>query len=78
MLNIRPQKTHPYHPQTNGKIERFPHLADGWAYARFYESETERRAALPTWMHFYNHHRHHSAIGDPPISRLNNLPGHHN
>ncbi|MFK4761549.1 IS481 family transposase, partial [Microbacterium sp. ZW T5_45] len=43
-----------------------------------YESETERRAALPAWMHFYNHHRRHSAIGAPPISRLNNLPGHHN
>jgi len=52
-------------------------LADGWAYARFYESETERRAALPDWIHFYNHHRHHSAVGGPPISRLNNLPGHH-
>ncbi|HWL78754.1 MAG TPA: IS481 family transposase, partial [Microbacterium sp.] len=46
--------------------------------ARFYTSETERRAALPGWLHFYNHHRIHSAIGGPPISRLNNLPGHHN
>ena len=77
-LSIRPKRTRPYRPQTNGKIERFHRtLADGWAYARFYESETERRAALPAWMHFYNHHRHHSAVGAPPISRLNNLPGHH-
>ena len=77
-LNITAKKTRPYRPQTNGKIERFHRtLADGWAYARFYESETERRAALPAWMHFYNHHRHHSAVGAAPISRLNNLPGHH-
>ena len=77
-LSIRHKRTRPYRPQTNGKIERFHRtLADGWAYARFYESETERRAALPAWMHFYNHHRRHSAIGAPPISRLNNLPGHH-
>jgi len=77
-LGIRPKHTRPYRPQTNGKIERFHRtLADGWAYARFYGSETERRAALPGWIHFYNHHRHHSAIGAPPISRLNNLPGHH-
>ena len=77
-LGITPKRTRPYRPQTNGKIERFHRtLADGWAYARFYDSEADRRAALPTWIHFYNHHRIHSAIGGPPISRLNNLPGHH-
>ncbi|MDJ1114679.1 IS481 family transposase [Microbacterium dauci] len=77
-LGIRHKRTRPYRPQTNGKIERFHRtLADGWAYARFYSSDTERRAALPGWLHFYNHHRHHSAIGAPPIIRLNNLPGHH-
>lgn len=77
-LRITPKKTRPYRPQTNGKIERFHRtLGEGWAYARFYGSETERRGALPGWLHFYNHHRTHSAIGAPPISRLNNLPGHH-
>ena len=30
-------------------------------------------------LHQYNHHRPHSALGgQPPISRLNNLAGHHN
>ncbi len=79
-LGIRHKRTRPYRPQTNGKIERFHRtLADGWAYARFYGSEAERRAALPGWIHFYNHHRHHSAIGAPPSSRIeNNLPGQHN
>ena len=77
-LDIRAKRTRPYRPQTNGKIERFHRtLADGWAYARFYPSETDRREALPAWIHFYNHHRRHSAIGATPISRLNNLPGHH-
>lgn len=79
-LGITPKRTRPYRPQTNGKIERFHRtLAEGWAYARFYSSETERRAALPGWIHYYNHHRPHSAIGAlPPISRIaNNLPGHH-
>jgi transposase InsO family protein len=77
-LAITHKRTKPYRPQTNGKIERFHRtLADGWAYARFYGSETERRAALPNWIHFYNHHRIHSAIGGTPTSRLNNLPGHH-
>jgi transposase InsO family protein len=78
-LGIAHKRTRPYRPQTNGKIERFHRtLADGWAYARYYDSETARRDALPNWLHFYNHHRAHSAIGaQPPISRLTNLPGHH-
>ena len=78
-LAIKPKRTRPYRPQTNGKIERFHRtLGDGWAYARFYGCESDRRAALPSWLHFYNHHRPHSAIaGKPPVSRLTNLPGHH-
>ncbi len=78
-LGITHKRTRPYRPQTNGKIERFHRtLADGWAYARYYDSETARRQALPAWLHFYNHHRAHSATEAlPPISRLTNLPGHH-
>jgi transposase InsO family protein len=78
-LNITHRRTRPYRPQTNGKIERFHRtLADGWAYARFYDSTQQRNNALPNWLHFYNHHRPHSAIGgQPPINRLTNVPGHH-
>ncbi|MCW2788612.1 MAG: family transposase [Aeromicrobium sp.] len=76
-LGIKVKKTRPYRPQTNGKIERFHRtLADGWAFSRHYNSESARRAALPAWIHHYNHHRPHTAIGTvPPISRLTNLPG---
>jgi transposase InsO family protein len=76
-LGITPKRTRPYRPQTNGKIERFHRtLGGGWAYGRFYGSDTERRAALQPWLHHYNHHRLHSAIGNkPPLSRLTNLPG---
>ena len=78
-LDITHKRTRPYRPQTNGKIERFHRtLGDGWAYARFYDSTEQRNTALPGWLHFYNHHRVHSAIGaQPPISRLTNVPGHH-
>ena len=76
-LGIKAKKTRPYRPQTNGKIERFHRtLADGWAFSRHYNSESARRAALPAWLHEYNHHRPHTAIGGkPPITRLTNLPG---
>ncbi|GAD82985.1 putative transposase [Nocardia asteroides NBRC 15531] len=79
-LGIRHKRTRPYRPQTNGKIERFHRtLGEGWAYARLYDSTEQRNTALPGWLHFYNHHRAHSAIGGrPPVTRLTNLPGHHN
>jgi transposase InsO family protein len=55
-LRITPKRTRAYRPQTNGKIERFHRtLADGWAYARLYESTEQRDSALPGWLHFYNH-----------------------
>ena len=66
----------PHCPWTNGKAERFNQtLAYEWAYARPYRSETERRAALPAWLHHYNHHRHHTALGGPPANRVPNLCG---
>ena len=78
-LGITPKKTKPYRPQTNGKIERFHRtLAEGCAFKKFYNSESARLAALPAWVHDYNHHRPHSAIGKAaPITRLDNLAGHH-
>ena len=77
-LGITPKRTRPYRPQTNGKIERFHRTLAGWAHDQFYPSETARRAALPAWLHHYNHHRPHTAIGRAaPITRLDNLAGQH-
>jgi transposase InsO family protein len=70
------KRTRPYRPQTNGKVERFHRtLTDEWAYATIYTSEADRRAALPTFLHMYNHHRHHTAIDGPPATRVTNLTG---
>jgi transposase InsO family protein len=71
------KRTRPYRPQTNGKVERFNRtLLAEWAYVRLYRSESARRAALPGWLHIYNHHRPHTALGRrPPASRVTNLSG---
>jgi transposase InsO family protein len=78
-LGVTHKRTRPYRPQTNGKIERFHRtLVEGWAFKKYYSSDSARMAALPAWVHEYNHHRPHSAVGKAaPITRLDNLPGHH-
>ncbi len=68
----------PYRPQTNGKVERFHRtLLEEWAYVRPYTREADRTRALAHWLHRYNHHRVHTAIGDAPITRVTNLPAKH-
>ncbi|MEV7721954.1 IS481 family transposase [Streptomyces sp. NPDC088184] len=69
--------TRAYRPQTNGKVERFNRtLLDEWAYLRPYTTNTERTEALADFLHTYNHHRCHTALGGhPPISRANNATG---
>ena len=61
--------------QTNGKVERFHRtLADEWAYARLYTSDGERCDEFPRWLHTYNYHRGHTALGgQPPATRVPNL-----
>jgi transposase InsO family protein len=65
-------RTKPYTPKTNGKAERFIQSSlREWAYAQAYQTSTDRRAELPSWLHRYNWHRPHAGIGDKvPISRL--------
>jgi transposase InsO family protein len=69
---IRHKRIRPYTPRTNGKAERFIQtLLREWAYRFAYGSSEERKQWLAPYLHFYNHHRAHSALAyNAPISRL--------
>jgi transposase InsO family protein len=78
LAGVKHTFTKPYRPQTNGKVERFNRtLLTEWAYARKWSSDGQRTRALAAWLHIYNHHRHHTAVGATPASRVSNLPGHY-
>ena len=70
-LFIRPRR-----PQTNGKVERFQQtLKREWALGHVYRSSDHRAQALSHWLSYYNERRPHSSLGgQPPISRVHNVP----
>ncbi|MGH7666743.1 MAG: integrase core domain-containing protein, partial [Candidatus Dormibacteria bacterium] len=76
-LQIRQLLTPRYHPQVNGKVERFNRtLLEEWAYVRPYTSNGSRIRLLATWLHRYNYHRAHTALGGlAPVTCVNNLCG---
>lgn len=61
---LRQRFTRPYHPQTNGKVERLIQtLLREWAYRWPYRSSAQRTTALRPYLRFYNHQRPHTSLG---------------
>ena len=69
---IRPLRTRPYRPRTNGKAERFIQtMLHDWAYAVRYQTSDQRNLALTPWIEYYNQRRPRSALGHKaPDTRL--------
>lgn len=63
-LGIRVSHSAPYHPQTNGKIERFHRSLKAELLAgRSFSDLNQAQAAFERWRGIYNHERPHDALG---------------
>lgn len=64
-LGIRHTRTRPYHPWTNGRVERFNGtIQHECLYAgSFWRSEEERALAVALYVAYYNAERPHIALG---------------
>jgi transposase InsO family protein len=71
-LRIRHLRTRPYHPQTNGKVERWIRtVLSECLYLEVFGSSEERRLALARFVGYYNDQRPHLGIGGrTPRQRL--------
>jgi transposase InsO family protein len=75
-LGVQPAHGRPYHPQTQGKVERLHGTLEAEFYPRarrgsVEEFQTDQRA----WRTLYNHVRPHESVGDrPPATRYRPSP----
>jgi transposase InsO family protein len=71
-LDLKPIRTKPYTPRTNGKAERFIQtLCREWAYGMPFQTSEERKRWLPRYLRLYNDRRCHMALGGlSPQQRL--------
>ena len=54
----------PYHPQTQGKIERYHRTMKNVVKLENYFFPDELRAALESFVHYYNNERYHESLGN--------------
>jgi transposase InsO family protein len=64
LVGIRHILASPFHPQTNGKIERYHRTIKGELSLMPYEMPGELEEAIGTFIDYYNHRRYHEGLGD--------------
>jgi transposase InsO family protein len=62
-LGVRSRRSRPYHPQTNGKVERFHQTLKRWLIRQPRAADIDELGTqLDIFRQLYNHHRPHRAI----------------
>ena len=64
LVGIRHLIAAPYHPQTNGKIERYHRTIKGEINLVPYEMPGELKEAMKAFIKYYNYRRYHEGLGD--------------
>ncbi len=54
----------PFHPQTNGKVERYQQSLKREVNQLPYELPSQLERAIAAFVDYYNYHRYHKALGD--------------
>jgi putative transposase len=64
MVGIRHIVAAPYHPQTNGKIERYHRTIKSDVKLTWYETPSALERAIAAFVEYYNHQRYHEGVGN--------------
>jgi|TARA_Y100000294_G_scaffold91977_1_gene85772 transposase InsO family protein len=64
LVGIRHILAAPYHPQTNGKLERYHQTIKRDVNQVPYEVPSDLEAAIATFVSYYNYRRYHMALGN--------------
>jgi putative transposase len=64
LVGVRHIVASPYHPQTNGKIERYHRTIKGDIKLVPYDMPSELKKAIQAFIEYYNYRRYHEGLGD--------------
>ena len=71
-MDVTQKNGHPYHPQTQGKIERFHQTLKRWLSSQpAADTLPDLQRQLDTFQQIYNHDRVHRAHGQTPAAAYN-------
>jgi len=64
LVRVRHIIASPYHPRTNGKIERYHRTIKGEVNPVPYEMPSELKEAIRAFIKYYNYQRYHEGLGN--------------